>query len=270
MALLEEVFAQNKTLIEVLDQNGVTTIDFIRQDVHRIETEQVQQKSQLDSLARTVDTYQKSNEAQFVDFNTRINNLSTLVDNIAVEFVSRAEFDSNNYVQNRRFVALEEHVVKLQTEVNGIDQQITSINQTSEKQALEIATVDSEVKTLKSSVALLELDVIYRCYVYTETPYYLLPTDSQGLAVWTVRLLGPYGRNTKAQGQPLNFVSKYRFDANITYGGVTYSSISFIQTGQLSGNSHPGLRLVPTGYQMVNLWSTSSTARRSPVLIVKT
>lgn len=268
MALLEEVFSQNKTLIEVLDQNGVTDISSIREDIHRVETNQVQQKDQLDSLGRTVDSYQKSNEAQFVDFNTRINNLSKVVDDMTLDFVSIIEFNAYRNATAGDINNIQISLGQMSTAVTSLDNSVSRLNTITTSQQQQIDMNVHDLKEINSNINELETEIAQKCFVYRDTQYYLMSTDSANLKVQPVILSGPFGREVGTNF--IEFVSKYSLTPPYVYGGVEYRYISFIQTGSLNSGVTTNLRLVPTGYQTVYLWSSTNQVRKSPILIVKT
>lgn len=67
----DEIFETNSTLFQVLDKNEVTDIVSIRQEQERQEQLIRENKTQLDGLARIVDTNQANNAAEFVRINTQ-------------------------------------------------------------------------------------------------------------------------------------------------------------------------------------------------------
>lgn len=82
MALKEEIFKQNSTLFEVLDENDITQISSINLKLNDVQDEVAANKLQLDGLAIIVDQNQARNESQFVSINTNFINLTTEVTNL--------------------------------------------------------------------------------------------------------------------------------------------------------------------------------------------
>jgi molybdopterin converting factor small subunit len=132
MALKEEIFKQNTTLFDVLDDNDITQIGSINSRLTDIQNEVTANKLQLDGLARIVDQNQARNESQFVTFNTQITALNNEVNLLSTESQQLSETVDD---LNDKFTSLETNVTNeisdvtllvsnLQQEVNNLDTRV--------------------------------------------------------------------------------------------------------------------------------------------------
>lgn len=236
-SLLEEVFSQNKTLIEVLDESGVTNIDRINERTTQLESDSVQQKSQLDSLGRTLDTYQKSNEAQLASLNTRINSNSA------------------------RIGLLEEQTSEMAAKIATISSQITDLVSTVE----QIKKSINEFDELDAKISVLANRLDTDSYLYERDNILVIPTDIT--AVLILRTTIQY-RSDDLNPPHVNFGKSYFVSPPIFYNSVEYDKITFVMTGRLTGGYVTNRPLVITGYQTVIL-SSDSTRRTVPAIVLK-
>nr|AWA82261.1 hypothetical protein [Drosophila melanogaster Nora virus] len=138
MALKEEIFKQDTTLFNVLDENEVTEIKLIQSAVTDVQTQVDQQKLQLDGLAKVVDNNQSRNEEQFVNINTMLVTANTEIDKLKtttaslttdVDSLIIAVTEMSNSTQSG-FDALNKRVNQLESVVTINTDKIASLGET--------------------------------------------------------------------------------------------------------------------------------------------
>nr|APG78042.1 hypothetical protein 3 [Drosophila immigrans Nora virus] len=146
MALKQEIFEQNSTLFEVLDENEVMEIKEIQSSVTAVQTQVDQQKLQLDGLARKVDLNQARNEEQFVNFNTMLIATNTDVDKLKTTTATLSVSVNN----------LERSVGELETTTQSnfdtIFRRLAITEETSSQNKSEIVTILDKIDDLEHSV----------------------------------------------------------------------------------------------------------------------
>lgn len=110
----DEIFDQNSTLFNVLDENEVTTITSLNKELDALDTRLGELKLQVDGLAIVVNQNQARNEAEFVRINTEIVKFIGVTDELTQQVTTLSEGVANisEHVDDNV-----ERIEKLETEV---------------------------------------------------------------------------------------------------------------------------------------------------------
>lgn len=139
MALKEEIFEQNATLFQILDENEVTEVGAISIRVNNLSQEVQDNKLQLDGLALRVDNNQARNEQMFVQINTQLVADRTDIETTQTNIVNlRSRLDDLN-------VAVATLESNTEDRFTDVYQRITTANN-------NISAVSNEVETLADNV----------------------------------------------------------------------------------------------------------------------
>nr|UHK03226.1 MAG: hypothetical protein FuNoV2_gp2 [Hangzhou nora-like virus 2] len=153
MALKEEIFKQNSTLFEVLDENDITQISSINLKLNDVQDEVAANKLQLDGLAIIVDQNQARNESQFVSINTNFINLTTEVTNLESQ-VDQLGVRVNG-VEND-FAVLQQGVVneigELTVQVGELNTRVTSLSDSVITNSAAIVGLQRNLDNVQSNV----------------------------------------------------------------------------------------------------------------------
>jgi uncharacterized coiled-coil DUF342 family protein len=163
MALKEEIFEQNSTLFQVLDENEVTGIGAISTRVDTLSDTVDEYKLQLDGLALRVDTNQSRNEQMFVQINTQLvqdrndidtlqtttRTLTTTVDSLSQELLN-FEGDTETRFTDvyQRINTTTDDINALSTEVSTLSDQVDTLIADFESQQDEIGELQENIISL--------------------------------------------------------------------------------------------------------------------------
>lgn len=146
MALKTEIFDQNTTLFNVLDENDVTKIGTLSSKVDHLNEEVGAVKLQLDGLARVVDQNQARNESQFVRINTSLVELQTSIDVI----------DSRLQAIGTKIQDIDEEITQLRentiSEISNMQLNIDSMNQKLSKLLMDVEDNTTSILHLTNQV----------------------------------------------------------------------------------------------------------------------
>lgn len=153
MALKEEIFKQNTTLFDVLDDNDITQIGTLDLRLTGLKNEVDANKLQLDGLARIVDQNQARNESQFVSINTQLIGINDNITNL-----NNAVEETNQDIINlqQQYERLEDGVIN---EIGNITVKVGELNSSVDQ--LNVVVRDNVVRLnlLQDNLNSLQLNV---------------------------------------------------------------------------------------------------------------
>lgn len=277
MGLLDEVWEQDTTLIDVLDETGIANLPEYKNRLTVVENEQVYQKSQLDSLGVTVNNYQQSTEAEILAINTRLDNNSKILDALTDKVSElKQNFDDITIEVEQLTNQVEQltnQVKQINTTLDDVVEQIKYHNKQIDSLETKFESMEKNFNSVLDRVNTVEPTVKYNSNFLTDSTAIfqgseVVIVDIGGNAIeWAYCTIGPQSRLPTA---PVKFIVKYALMPAVNFNNKRYVYISFVGIGRTHEQPLTAQdTLVSWGYQVVRLWRDYLNGESFSVFIIK-
>lgn len=150
--LLEAVFSQDTTLVDVLDESQLYDVPTLKTEISTLQHQQTNTKDELDQLGKLVNTNQSYNESKFVDLNTDLNKLSTTIDELSSKISDNGDLKLEVSKMQTDFKVFQDNVVSESIEISS---QI-GILQSTKLDKKEFYDVDDKLSIIDNRLSLIE------------------------------------------------------------------------------------------------------------------